>query len=214
MLSQIAIKERVPLLLASALFLLFAPCMHAGATYFYCGSTLTGSNCMGASGIQASFTIDGPLAANVTESITPITWEMGSPNYVYPTPPGNPNFTPSLTLDVSTDASGNIVDWYMLAEAGGDQVGAYVIETCNDPAVFSLTCQTGNNATALDYYQFTTHTGNHVDVNTADDPGSWSVSVFAPEPGPGMLTGFGSFALIAIAWGIRRRSRAQLHQRY
>jgi hypothetical protein len=160
---------------------------------------------MGASGIQASFTIKNPLAGNVTEAITPTSWEMGSPDFVFPTPPGNPVFPPTLTLDVSTDDNGDIVDWYMLAEAGGNQVGAALIETCNNPAVFGLTCQDGKNATALDYYQLTTRHGNLVGVDTADNPGVWSVSVFAPEPGAASLTGFGVLAFVGMLLKIRRK---------
>lgn len=160
--------------------LLFAGTAHADSTwvYTYTGNELNGCQCS----IDGSFTTAGPISSSGIEPISVLSYSFSVAGFT---------FDPSDStggISVSTDASGNIADWFVSLDAGN--------------YVNLITEFTGSQDNAIDVYGY--GSGPFDEDYREADPGSWTAADPQPMPEPSslLLSALGLAALIGIS---RRR---------
>ena len=107
----------------AALIAAFAPARAASVTYRYSSNDLTqvlaGSCLTLTSRVTMSFSLGKKLPGNFIGVITPKSWTAsdGVSTYTNTTIASIPNGTPMTAFMVWTDASGNIINWYVYMES-------------------------------------------------------------------------------------------------
>jgi hypothetical protein len=185
------------LIVAITAFLLSTMPAAADATYVYVGNHFWfAQNSPGfpqfstSDYVTASLTFSSPLAPNMSlQSVTPISWYTAVknvPGFVF-TSSDQPSNT--FSLEITTDSSGNIIQWYLGVNSGASYVGTkYYWSSINGMVIADSGSQTS--------WGF-----------NMDNPGTWSSNV-VPTPEPCTLALAGAGVAFVIRLGRKKlRSR-------
>jgi len=196
------LDTRIRSLAFPAIFILTMPLM-AASIYTYTGNdftTATGPVLTTSDSITGSFTVATPLAANLDGvSVTPVSFSFTDGADVFS------NTSPNIGVcscsptfaDISTDASGNIINWdisFTLGELGSTSMTTV---DANLGVIRGLVIEDSANFD---------NTGTDTASNSID-AGRWTTGTAsaAPEPGSLVLLGMG---LAGLAGAVRLRVRA------
>jgi hypothetical protein len=196
----VQVQIRVLAFLAASIVAL--PLMASPVTYTYTGNdftTATGPDLTTSDSVTGSFTVASPLGdnlngANIAGSALSYSFSDG-PDTITNTTPNIGLCFCSPTIDIWTDASGNINNWDVSLTVG--ELGSENITTEDfDAGIF--------RGIVIEDSGTTDNTGSDTASNTGDQ-GSWGPGVVASStPEPGSLTLFGA-GLAALAAAVRRR---------
>jgi hypothetical protein len=188
------LNMRIRVLALPAAFILAVPLM-ASSIYTYTGNDFTSATAplTTSDSVTGSFTVASPLAdnlegVNIEPSSTAFSFSDGHGDTLTNTTPGIGVSPFSLNITISTNGSGNIINWDVELIAG--PTGGFTILTDNFFSVEDIVSD-----------------DNSVDASNSGDAGHWSGSTTsaAPEPGSLGLLGAGLLALTgAIRWKSRR----------
>ena len=174
--------------LATAVLLcaMHAPPASADTIYTYTGNPFTTFNTplpSGISGVTGSFTLNNPLGANFSGSVTPSSYSFSDGA----TTLTQLNSIPTAFL-ILTDAAGNINEWKINPATSG----TISIATINCGSLL------GCIGTPVDSTAYAQSTGGFA---YSDSPGSWSSagSTVAPEPSSLILLGSGLLGVLGAA---------------